>query len=112
MNLRPSVKDDVLILELFGRFDAYEVQRINDWIEANVTTEKNNLVVGMAGVNFIDSSALAALVKGMKRCREVKGDLALAQLDQSVKIIFELTRLDKAFTIRDTIDEAVEALKK
>ena len=60
--------------------------------------------------SFVDSSALALLVKGMKHCRQGGGDLALCSLQQPVKVIFELTRLDKAFGIYSTQDEAIQAL--
>jgi anti-sigma B factor antagonist len=45
----------------------------------------------------------------MKRCREGQGDLYLCHLQQPVQVIFELTCLNKAFTIFGTESEAVAA---
>ncbi len=109
MNIRPFSVGNVRVIELFGRFDAFEVQTVKDWLDENVTGNSSQLVVGLAGVNFVDSSAIATLVQGMKKCRENGGDLYIAQLDQSVRVIFELTRLDKAFNIFDSVDDAVKA---
>jgi anti-sigma B factor antagonist len=57
------------------------------------------VVVNLSGVTFIDSAALSALVSGLKRCRMGKGELYLCCLQQPVRVIFELTRLNRAFTI-------------
>ena len=49
------------------------------------------------------------LVQGMKRCRERDGDLRLCALQQPVRMIFELTRLDRAFEIYQSEEDAVQA---
>lgn len=66
-------------------------------------------MVNLEQVNFVDSTALATLVQGMKRARQQGGDLYLAHLQPPVRMIFELTRLDKAFAIYASEEEAVRA---
>ena len=66
----------------------------------------------MEAVNFVDSAGLAALVKGMKRSRELGGNLVIFGLQQPVRIIFELTRLDKAIDIFDNEDDAVASFSR
>lgn len=109
MELKWSEQNDVRILELSGRFDAYEVPAVSDWIGEHIDADHVKVVINLHGVNFIDSTALATLVKGMKHCRQQGGDLHLCNLDQAVRIIFELTRLDKAFNIYDSVDAATGA---
>jgi anti-sigma B factor antagonist len=106
MELQSQVINDVSVVELSGRFDSYEAPRLTSWFEE----AGSKVVVNLANVSFVDSSALALLVKGMKHCRQLGGDLALCNLQQPVRVIFELTRLDKAFRIYATQDEAVQAL--
>ena len=45
----------------------------------------------------------------MKHCQQKGGNLHLYGLQQSVRIIFELTRLDRAFEIYNEEDEAINA---
>jgi anti-sigma B factor antagonist len=52
---------------------------------------------------------MATLVQGMKRCREKEGDLRLSELQQPVRMIFELTRLDRAFEIFNSERDAILA---
>lgn len=94
----------VTVLDIEGRFDAHVAPKVLDWYKQ---VSANNVVVNLAAVNFIDSSALAALAGGMKRCRQRGGDLRLCALQQPVQIIFELTRMQRAFQIFSTEAEAV-----
>jgi anti-sigma B factor antagonist len=101
--------NSVDILELSGRFDAYEVPAVADWFNDN--PQVSYVIVNLSGVGFIDSSGLATLVKGLKMCRQNNGDLYLSNLSQAVFIIFELTRLDKAFKIFDDEATALKAVQ-
>ena len=102
--------EGIPVLELSGRFDAHTVPQVSDWIKVQMADEPQ-MVIDLVGVTFIDSAALATLVQGMKKCREQDGDLLLCRLAQPVRIIFELTRLDRAFAIFDSVPAAVAALK-
>ena len=101
---------NVTVLDLAGRFDAHTAPVAAGAIEKSLTPPAR-VVVNLAGVHFLDSTALATLVQGMKRCRQAGGDLRLCQLQQSVRIIFELTRLDKAFDIHATEADALAAFE-
>lgn len=107
MSIHTRSVGTVAILELAGRFDAHMTPPVVAWLEQTAADGPAQVVVNLEHVNFIDSTALATLVKGMKRCRQQNGDLRLTGLQQPVRIIFELTRLDKAFDIYQHEHEAV-----
>jgi anti-sigma B factor antagonist len=110
MQITEWTVNDVEIIKLTGRFDAYELPGILKWFEAH--PEVKYMVINLSGVGFIDSSGLSMLVKGLKRCRQNGGELHLSQLQQAVFIILELTRLDKAFKIFPDDEAAIAAFKK
>lgn len=109
MEMKKSHIGSVAVLELSGRFDAYVTPPVVEWLEEVITDQNPQLLVNLAGVKFIDSTGLATLVQGMKRCRERDGDLYVCDLQQSVRVIFELTRLNKAITVFNTQAEALQA---
>ena len=109
MRLEATEQGNIPVLKLTGRFDAYETNPVKAWMDENINADNPNAVVDLADVTFIDSSALAMLVRGMKHCREHGGDLHLSQLHQAVQIIFELTGLNRAFKIYPSLDEAIQA---
>ncbi len=100
--------DGIRIVELSGRLDAAEAPAIGEALAGGGVDRR--VVVSMAGVSFIDSTALAVLVREMKRARELQGDLVLAELPPRVRIVFELTGLDHAFDIHPTSEAATAAL--
>jgi anti-sigma B factor antagonist len=110
VDIETKTINGVSTLALNGRFDAFETSAVTEWFDRNIKDGKAQVIIDLAGVNFLDSAALAALVKGMKRCREHGGDLYLCGLQQPVRIIFELTRLDKAFKIFPDTESASGAV--
>jgi anti-sigma B factor antagonist len=110
MDISTEVYNGIPTAALTGRFDAFEVPSFVKWLESNITPGTPFAIINLAGVEFIDSSGLTALVKGLKRCREREGDLVLCELQQAVQIIFELTRLDTAFKIYHDEQSALQSL--
>ena len=107
MSIKTHYHGQIAIIELSGRFDAHAAPLLKAWQDkANMPAQ---VIVDLSGVTFIDSTALATLVSGMKRCRQHGGDLYLCGLQQPVRIIFELTKLDRAFGIFPSETEAITA---
>jgi anti-sigma B factor antagonist len=109
MELHPRTVGVVAVLQLAGRFDAYSAPAVAEWLESVAADAPAQVVVNLAGVIFVDSTALGTLVQGMKQCRRHGGDLHLCGLQRPVRIIFELTRLDSAFRLFADEDEAIAA---
>jgi anti-sigma B factor antagonist len=109
MKIESHVESGATVLRLEGRFDAHEVPQVRTAMGAPLQQGATRLVINLADVTFIDSSGLASLVQGMKHCREAGGDLLLCELRQPVRIIFELTRLDRAFAIFESQAQALAA---
>ena len=91
--------ENMFVVSLAGRFDAHEADSFKEQMLAKIDGGESNIGVDLAGVNFLDSTALASLTSGMKRCREAGGDLVLMNPSDPVRVILELTRLDRAFSI-------------
>lgn len=64
------------------------------------------IVDPLAGLEFIDSSGLAALVRGRNLARQAGGDLLLAAPQQPVLRVVTLTRLIEVFPLHATVTEA------
>lgn len=74
--------------------------------------QSSHLLIDLSSVTFIDSSALAAIVKSMRICRSYGGDLYLSSPTPPVRRIFELTSLDKAINIYTSKSEAIASFNK
>jgi anti-sigma B factor antagonist len=107
-----SIVQNVTIIAYTGRLDSYTTQEARKLLEAALEKSPPKIVVNMKDVTFADSTALSALVVTMKRAREANGDVRLCGLQQPVRMIFELTRLDQVFEILSSEEEAVQAFNE
>jgi anti-sigma B factor antagonist len=95
------------VLSMAGRLNAVSAQRAKDEIKALAGQDGPRLVVDLSGLDFIDSSGLAALVSGFKAASERGGSLRLCGLGRQVASVFALTRLDRVFEIFPGLEEAL-----
>jgi anti-sigma B factor antagonist len=70
----------------------------------------DRIVVDFGNVSFLDSSALGAFVSLLRRVTQKGGSLRIAALRPGVKMIFEVTRLDRVFVSAETVEEALAAV--
>ncbi|MDJ0567782.1 MAG: STAS domain-containing protein [Pleurocapsa sp. MO_192.B19] len=68
------------------------------------------LLVNMEAVEFMDSAGLMALIKAFRLAENLGHRFGLCSLAPSVRIMFELTQLDKAFEIFDNQDDFQAAI--
>ena len=80
-------------------------QKILDALEAG----ERRFLVDFTQTGYIDSSGLGVLVSLSKKIREQGGELRLANLNDDLKTLFELTKLDTLFQIADTRDRALQS---
>ena len=67
---------------------------------ANLIAKKpQQLVVDLSKVTYIDSSGLAVLIEAMQNVGSYGGQFALSGLQEGVRPIFEIARLDQVFRI-------------
>lgn len=79
-------------------------QKVLDAVEGGT----RKILVDFSDTGYIDSSGLGALVSLAKKLREVDGELRLAGLNEDLRTLFELTKLDTLFAITETVDEALK----
>lgn len=73
------------------------------------TAELNELVVDLSDVEFCDSSGLSALLIAERKMREHGGTVKLAGLRKKVLALIQISHLDRAFQIYDTVAKATKS---
>ena len=77
-----------------------------------MANRRTKVVFDLRDLTLIDSSGVGAIVSLFKRVRMLGGDVKIACLANQPKEIFRLLRLDRAFDLFDTVDEAKTKFKK
>jgi anti-anti-sigma factor len=99
----------VLIVEVDGQLIVGNRQEFKQRVLDALDGGERKFVVDFTRTGYIDSSGLGVLVSLSKKIRDEGGELRLAGLNEDLKTLFELTKLDTLFAITDTPAEAVAA---
>jgi anti-sigma B factor antagonist len=102
--------DDRYVISLAGEVDLYTAPEFKQQLLEVITQGGRNVIVDFSDTTFIDSTTLGVLVGGVKRLRSNDGQLSLVCSDRNITKIFEITGLDRVFTIYGTRDEALNAV--
>ncbi len=65
------------------------------------------VLVDLSKVGYIDSSGVASLVESLQSARKVGSDLLLVAVSDGAHRVLQLARLDKVFTICETIEDGI-----
>jgi anti-sigma B factor antagonist len=103
-----QLSDGVYVISLTGEVDLYTAPEFKEQLVEIIGNGASTVVVDLTETTFIDSTTLGVLVGGVKRLRPEGGQLVLVCSDRNITKIFEITGLDKVFTIHATLAEAVE----
>jgi len=102
-------KEGWTVFHLDGDLDSGSAADMQNRFMKAVDAGGTSFLVNLEKVNYLDSSGLAALVKLYKEVRTRGGSLALCSVQRDAMKIFQLTRLDKIFTIYPDADAAKAA---
>lgn len=112
-DLVPTARLDgeALVLGVRGEIDLHNAPELRTVIFHLLTRNSaaRRLVLNLAQVPYMDSSAVAVLVEAVRRLKPLGGKVCLTTLQPRVQGLLEIARLGSIFTI--TKDEA-EALTK
>jgi anti-sigma B factor antagonist len=104
-----QIKDQsgVAVLQVEGQLIVGNRQELKDLVQAALDRGDRRLLIDFSRTGYIDSSGLGALVSISKRIREAGGELRLSGLNEDLRSLFELTKLDTLFSIADTPQQAL-----
>ena len=101
---------DAYAIALAGEVDLYTAPEFKQQLLEVIGQGAREVIVDFTDTTFIDSTTLGVLVGGVKRLRTNDGQLSLVCSGRNIIKIFEITGLDRVFTIYPTREEAVSKL--
>jgi len=104
------VAEGVTAIDLVGEVDLHTAPELKEELHRVIDGGARFVIVDLTDTTFLDSTALGVLLGGLKRLRPEEGAVVLVCGNPNIRKIFEITLLDRVFTILDTRDEAVSSL--
>src|SRR5215469_6069297 len=103
-------EDEGCVVTVSGDADLYAAANVERELVRLVDEGRRSIVVDLTDATFIDSTMLRVLLNVSKRLRPGGGELLVVCSEHNIRKIFEITLLDRVFTIFDTRDAALAHL--
>lgn len=105
--IETRIQDGKPVLDLTGEVDSYNSPKLRQKMVALIDEGNLELVINMAGVDYIDSTGLGTLVAGLKRASEKNGTIRIICPNEQIYKVFSITGLVKVFPIFNSEQEAL-----
>jgi len=105
--VKTTNKAGVTIVRIAGQLIVGNRQELKGLIQEGLDRGERKFLIDCTETGYIDSSGLGALVSLAKKVREQGGELRIAGLNEDLRSLFELTKLDSLFSISPTVAEAL-----
>jgi len=100
-------QSDVTVIDVRGQLIVGNRQELKQRVLEELETGARKFLIDFEGTAYIDSSGLGVLVSLSKKIREQGGELRLVSLNEDLRTLFELTKLDTLFHIAGSREEAL-----
>ena len=101
-----STDGKVLIISTPRRLTTENSDGLKKLLKNYVDQGRYNIVINLAGTEYLDSSGLGAIVSKIAQTRSNNGDIRLASVQEYVMNLLELTHINQIIKIFDTPEQA------
>ena len=114
MQLRLNTRtiDGILIVDCSGRIVLGEESGLMRDTVKQLIQQHKQIVLNLAGVNYIDSSGLGTLVSLYTSSKSAGSSIKLANLTQRVGDLLQVTKLLTIFDVYDSEQKALDSFRK
>jgi anti-sigma B factor antagonist len=109
MGFEVHKEGDITVLDVEGQLIVGNRQELKQRVLEELENGERQFLIDFDRTGYIDSSGLGVLVSLSKKIREQGGELRLANLNEDLRTLFELTKLDTLFQISSSRDEALSS---
>ena len=102
MSFKISDQDGITLVEVDGELTVGNRERFKQVVLARVESGERKFLMDFGESSYIDSTGLGALVSLSRKIREAGGRMRLTGLNEDLRTLFELTKLDTVFDLADT----------
>jgi len=110
MNFKVEERYNAVVIELKGNvMGGPDGASMLDTLRELKDAGKNNVVVDLSKVKFMNSSGLGMLISAMTTMRNAGGDLRLANVADRIRSLLMITKLITVFKHYESVGQAAES---
>lgn len=106
LGIETSDRGATVVMAVTGDVDIHTAPQVSERLEALRAEGRTAVVVDLSGVNFLDSSALGALIAAHREFTDAGGGLRLAAPRPHVRKVFAITRLAEVIPLFEDVETA------
>ncbi len=106
MSLKVETDGDIVVVRPVGRVDAVTVTALQEGIDEALRENPLNVVIDMIDVPYISSAGLRVFIRVAKTMNAASGKLAVCNLNDNARQVFDLAGFDKILTLCDDLESA------
>ena len=111
MYLKFQKEDENLIIYMMGELDHHSAEEVRSKIDDRIDRENiNKLILDFTNVTFMDSSGIGVVIGRYKKISLKKGDICIANVNNSVKRVFDLSGMFKIIKLYDNVEQALKSI--
>jgi len=103
---------NIRILEPTGILDGTQAEAFRQEVDAALDEGVDTLLIDLKNITFVDSSGLGILVVVLKKVRACNKEMYVCSINDQVKMLFELTSMDRVFEVLPDRDAFLEKVAK
>jgi anti-sigma B factor antagonist len=100
-------RPNVMLLE--GDIDLHVSPAVRESLNAVIRKKPKRIVIDLSRATYIDSAGIAVLILAMQQVEAYGGKFFLSGLQETLRSIFETSRLERIFPIFPDVDAALAA---
>lgn len=109
MEIQSDRTDDILIISLKGRLDAFGATQLDEALKNSIKDDDSVVVIDMKNVSYLSSGGIRTFLATEKMLKKRKGGLHLCHLTPYPLKVLEMAGFDQFFSIHHTKEAAIKS---
>ena len=102
-------ENDLSVIDLTGSLDAFTTPDVKAEFKKLTDARSYKLILNLQHVNYVNSTAIGAIVAVAQQVRRKKGDLKICGMKEDIRKVFDLVGASKILEIFETEQEAISS---
>jgi anti-anti-sigma factor len=107
--IRPGLRDNQIVVSPQGDLDLYASVGFCNTLLARLDAGINRMVLDFAGLRYLDSSGVGAIIRLLQKFRAAGGEIRVVNLGGTPKKVLEMSNIITLLKVAPDVDTALKA---
>ncbi|MCH2044656.1 MAG: STAS domain-containing protein [Saprospiraceae bacterium] len=104
--------DNIQLIKILDLNNLLVDESLTEEVTQHIQQGNTEFIIDLAALEYIVSAGLSLLISILTRARSAGGDVVILNISDKLQRIFLITRLHSTFTVKETLEDAIEHFAK